>query len=136
MDKKTLLHLCVYALFCLLPGFALAAPQTGWWWNPNESGRGFFVESHDGLTFIGAYLYDDDGHAKWVIAGGPNADPYNFSGDLIYKTTGQTLFGNSVAPGDAITVQFFAQKGTLLVHGVTTSKYPTGTAPPAPAKKK
>ena len=78
---------------------ALAAPQVGWWWNPSESGRGFFVESQNGVTFIAAYLYENDGHATWFVAGGPNADPYNYSGPLYNLSNGQTLFGGYVKPG-------------------------------------
>ena len=110
MSNRALWGLCFFVLSCCSCHTVLAAPQVGWYWNPNESGRGFFVESQNGITFIGAYLYDADGHAKWLIAGGPNDDPYNFSGDLIYKTNGQTLFGPYAAPGDAIVV------GRLTVH--------------------
>lgn len=100
----------LFLLCFALCNSAFADPESGWWWNPNESGRGFFVESHGGLTFIGAYLYDDDGHAKWLVSGGPNADSYNWTGDLYYKTNGQTLFGTYVAPGNAVVV------GQLSVH--------------------
>ena len=79
-------------------GAAHAAPQTGWYWNPNESGRGFFVESQNGITFIAAYFYDADGHATWLVAGGPNADPYNYSGSLYNLSNGQTLFSGYVKP--------------------------------------
>jgi hypothetical protein len=109
-NAKTLLLVC---FFVLLSGFwnaSRADPQVGWYWNPNESGRGFFVESQNGVTFIGAYLYDTDGHALWLVSGGPNNDPYNFTGDLYYKTGGQTLFGNYVAPGNAVIV------GQLSIH--------------------
>ena len=51
---------CALAVVCFAPLLVQATPQTGWWWNPAESGRGFFVESENGVTFIGAYLYDDD----------------------------------------------------------------------------
>ena len=44
------------------------------------------------------------------MSGGPNPDPYNWTGDLYYKSNGQTLYGNYVAPGDAAVV------GTLTVH--------------------
>ena len=90
-----------FALFLaslLLGNAALAAPQVGWWWNPNESGRGFFVESQNGVTFVGAYFYDADGHAKWLVAGGQNADSYNYTGPLYELSGGQTLFGGYVAP--------------------------------------
>jgi hypothetical protein len=87
-----------------------AAPPIGWYWNPAESGRGFFIESDNGVTFIGAYLYDADGHATWYVAGGVNADPYNYTGPLYNKSNGQTLFGSYVAPGAANTV------GDITVH--------------------
>ncbi|HKT79765.1 MAG TPA: hypothetical protein VJP86_06065 [Vicinamibacterales bacterium] len=108
--------------FC---GTLSAAPQTGWWWNPNESGRGFFVESHDGVTFIGAYLYDSDGHATWYVAGGMNGDSYNYSGALYNMSKGQTLFGSyvpAVGPNivGTITVHF-----TDDTHGTVT--WPGGT---------
>ncbi|HKE41159.1 MAG TPA: hypothetical protein VKG21_15075 [Casimicrobiaceae bacterium] len=99
---------------------ALAAPETGWWWNPDESGRGFFVESHDGVTFIGAYLYNDDGHAIWLVSGGPNPDSYNWTGDLYYKTHGQTLFGEYVAPSDAVVVGQIAVHFSDDTHGTVT----------------
>ena len=107
---KSLLTSWLFVLLCCLCGTSWAAPQTGWYWNPNESGRGFFVESHDGVTFIGAYLYDTDGHAMWLVTAGPNADSYNFTGDLYNKSGGQTLFGAYVPPGPANIV------GTLSVH--------------------
>jgi hypothetical protein len=91
-------------------GAALAAPQVGWWWNPNESGRGFFVESQNGVTFVGAYFYDADGHAKWLVAGGQNADPYNYTGPLYELSGGQSLFGSYVAPSAPSSV------GNVTVH--------------------
>jgi len=93
-----------------LCGVVHAAPQTGWWWNPGESGRGFFVESHDGITFIGAYLYESDGHATWYVAGGANADSYNYTGPLYNMSRGQTLFGSYVPAVGPNTV------GTITVH--------------------
>jgi len=85
-------------LSCCFCNYAFADPQPGWWWNPNESGRGFFVESQNGVTFVGAYFYDADGHAKWLVAGGQNADSYNYTGPLYELSGGQTLFGGFVAP--------------------------------------
>jgi len=117
----------LFALFFALCSSLHAAPQTGWWWNPNESGRGFFVESHDGITFIGAYLYDSDGHAQWLVAGGPNADAYNFTGDLYYKTGGQTLFGSYVAPGNAVVVGQLSIHFSDDTHGSVT--WPGGVVP-------
>jgi hypothetical protein len=107
-------------LWALWAAVTCAAPQTGWWWNANESGRGFFVESHDGVTFIGAYLYDTDGHALWFVAGGPNDDAYNYSGDLYNKSGGQTLFGSYVAPGNAVVVGQISVHFSDDTHGTVT----------------
>lgn len=108
-----------------MAGAALGAPQTGWWWNPAESGRGFFVESRDGITFIGAYLYESDGHATWLVAGSANADPYNFTGDLYNVSNGQTLFGDYVAPGPLNVVGTLTARFTDDTHGTIT--WPGGT---------
>jgi hypothetical protein len=108
--------------FC---GTLHAAPQTGWWWNPDESGRGFFVESHDGITFIGAYLYDLDGHAAWYVAGGTNADSYNYTGALYTMSGGQTLFGGyvpAIGPNNVGTITVHFSDDT---HGTLT--WPGGT---------
>src|SRR5690348_14597067 len=89
------------ACLCMLLAVATvvhADPEVGWYWNPNESGRGFFVESTGGITYIGGYLYDDDGHALWLSAGSANADPYNFSGRLIQYGNGQSLYGSYAPP--------------------------------------
>ncbi|MEE9345008.1 MAG: hypothetical protein V3U88_05320 [Methylococcales bacterium] len=37
-------------------------PDTGWWWNANESGRGFSIEKQADKIFLAAYLYDDSGN--------------------------------------------------------------------------
>jgi len=72
-------------------------PQTGWWWNPDESGRGFSVEIRAGRVFLSSYLYAEDGSAAWYIsqgAMGTNA----FGGDLVQYVNGQTLAGPYRAP--------------------------------------
>ena len=51
-----------------------AEPQNGWWWNPNESGRGFFIEMTGGLMFLAGYFYESDGRATWLSSGGPGRD--------------------------------------------------------------
>src|SRR4030095_12273173 len=120
-----LVSAALFVLSCALSCASNAAPQVGWYWNPNESGRGFFIESRNGITCIGAYLYDTDGRATWVVAGGPNSDPYNFTGQLYYKTQGQTLFGNYAAPGAAVIVGTISFHFTDDMHATLT--WPGGT---------
>lgn len=85
-------------LILLAAGPARAAPEVGWWWNPNESGRGFFVESQNGIIYLAGYFYEPDGRATWLVAGGPNADPYNYQGRLLAYSNGQTLVGGYKPP--------------------------------------
>src|SRR2546421_330106 len=89
---------------------AQAASEVGWYWNPAESGRGFFVQSDRGITFIGAYLYESDGRARWLVSGGPNSDPYNYTGELYAMHGGQALFGSYVPPAGP------DNAGTMSVH--------------------
>ena len=35
---------CALAVVCFAPLLVHATPQTGWWWNPAEGGRGFAIE--------------------------------------------------------------------------------------------
>jgi hypothetical protein len=44
-------------------------PEGGWWWNPDESGRGFFLEWQGGQLFMAGYMYDDAGNPIWYLSG-------------------------------------------------------------------
>jgi hypothetical protein len=90
---------CLLGLLSGLCSTAQAAPEAGWYWNPAESGRGFFIESLATVIYMGGYLYDSDGHALWVVSGAPNSDPYNYTGRLLSYSGGQTLTGAYNPPG-------------------------------------
>ena len=47
------------------PALAREGCKRGWWWNPAESGRGFFVEWEDGTPCAIACAYAADGNAEW-----------------------------------------------------------------------
>ena len=69
-------------------------PQTGWWWNPLEDGRGFSIEVHGNNLFIGSFLYDVSGRSTWYISAGPvSLDGSFYTGDLLAAAGGQTLGG-------------------------------------------
>ena len=67
-------------------------PEAGWWWNPAESGRGFFVEWQNGWFHIAGYMYDEAGRPTWYLSAYPSPDPMRVSGNW-------WLFGNGQAPG-------------------------------------
>jgi PKD repeat protein len=75
-------------------------PQTGWWWDPNLSGTGFFIEyggkSATGL-FVGGYVYDANGNNTWLVSTGPmSGSTYNST--WLKMSGGQTLLGPYKAP--------------------------------------
>ncbi|QJR10153.1 hypothetical protein DSM104443_01207 [Usitatibacter rugosus] len=103
-------------------------PQTGWWWNSTEGGRGYSIEVQGNHIFYAAYLYDAQGNAQWyVAAGNTSIDGSLFTGDLLKFAGGQTLGGAFRAPGaaqpsGAITLAFSeATKGTMVWPGGTVS---------------
>jgi hypothetical protein len=44
---------------------AATNPETGWWWNPAEGGRGFAIEVQGGTMYFAGYMYD-----TWAIRPG------------------------------------------------------------------
>ena len=102
------------------------APQTGWWWNPAEDGRGFGIEVRGNTMFMSGYLYDQSGNATWVVSAGPAAlDGSFFNSTLYHVSNGQTLTGAYKAPAPVtldgpITLSFTnARTGTLIWPGGT-----------------
>jgi hypothetical protein len=117
--------LVVAAVLALQSGLAVSAPEVGWWWNRAESGRGFFIESHDGVIFMAGYFYANDGRATWLVSGGSNADPYAYTGRLLAESDGQTLTGDYHPPSapidsGAVSLHFSSDtQGTLTWPGGT-----------------
>ena len=106
-----------------VPGTVACQPQTpqsGWWWYPQQDGRGFGIEVQGNNMFMSGYLYDDSGRATWMVAEGKvSFDGSLFSSTLYQVQNGQTLTGEykkptvSNFPG-AITLSFTsARNGTL-----------------------
>ena len=102
------------------------APQTGWWWNPAEDGRGFGIEVRGSNLFMSGYLYDETGHATWVVSPGPIAlDGSLFTGTIYQVANGQTLADDYKVPSPptspgTITLTFAdARNGTLTWPGGT-----------------
>ena len=120
------------------------APQTGWWFNPAEGGRGFSIEARGNRLFMAAFHYEPDGRATWNFAGGVTSlDGSLFTADFLSASGGQTLTGAyrfpNLANAGSITFAFSdAQHGTLVWPGGTVpierqASVPNGlTLPPQP----
>lgn len=90
--KKIIFILIV--LFSFISQSAMAVdPETGWWWNAAESGRGFSIEQQVDTIFFAAYLYNNSGKDAWYTAVMTKNTAGNFKGTLRQFSDGQTLLG-------------------------------------------
>jgi hypothetical protein len=107
-------------------GTVPSSPQTGWWWNAAESGRGLFIERRGDNLLVAGYYYEADGRAAWFIASGP-VNGASFSADMRTLRNGQTLTG-PYRPGQEqaslgrLTLTFASDSAATLV-------WPAGTIP-------
>jgi hypothetical protein len=102
------------------------APQTGWWWNPNEGGRGYSIEVQGNHIFYAAFLYDESGRSTWYASTGTTSlDGSLFVGDLLKVAGGQTLEGAYKAPGPAQNVGPFVLAFSDALNG--SMVWPGGT---------
>ena len=79
------------------PSMAQITPQTGWYWNAQEGGRGYFIENRNGSLFMAAFLYTPAGPAWWFVGAAPLTGP-DFSSTMFTLEGGQTLTGAYKAP--------------------------------------
>lgn len=105
---------------------ASAPPQSGWWWNPLEGGRGFFIEQRENRLFIGGYLYQDSGRATWLVAGPATLQGNRLVARLLTYQGGQTLAGAYSAP----TPRDVGEIGITFLGGANAIvTWPGGTLP-------
>lgn len=70
-------------------------PQTGWWWNPLEPGRGFSVEVQGNHLFFASFLYDASGRSTWYVASGPVSLDGTLFTDVLYSAKGGQSLGGA-----------------------------------------
>ena len=92
-----------------IDGQTVRAPQSGaseagWYWNPSESGTGWFFEVQGTNLFMAGYLYDSVGRAVWYVSSGPMLSAAAFDGDLQLHAGGQTMTGSYRAPTSSATI--------------------------------
>ena len=100
-------------------------PEAGFWWNENESGRGYAIEVQDRSLFLAAYVYENDaaGTPVWFTAGGPTNGQFDFAADLKIAEGGQCFGCVYTAPtssnaGMDVRIEFTsAVTGNLIVDG-------------------
>jgi hypothetical protein len=106
-------------------------PESGWWWNEAENGRGFFMEWQGGTLDIAGYMYDDAGNSVWYLTvdSMKGATGQSFTNSWWSYGNGQTLTGawkpntrlsTTVAP---LSIQFSAPDTAIMTlpNGRTTA---------------
>ncbi|MBM3549565.1 MAG: hypothetical protein FJX54_21720, partial [Alphaproteobacteria bacterium] len=87
-------------------------PQTRWWWNASEGGRGFFIEAQNTAMFVSFYMYNSAGQAVWYVASGSMISSTVFQGTISEYSGGSTLTASTFrAPtgsssAGTVTIQF------------------------------
>jgi hypothetical protein len=71
-----------------------AAWQNGWWLNPAEPGRGYFLEVQGNQAFIGAFMYGLGGEPVWYVSALGLGTQQSLEGQFDQYSGGQTLFGS------------------------------------------
>jgi len=89
--------------FSIVPGGLASAagpPETGWYWNPAEGGRGFAIEIQNGNIMVAGFMYDAAGNPIWYVSQGPlsNSSPGLYQGHWAEYANGQTLTSGFVPP--------------------------------------
>jgi hypothetical protein len=96
-------------------------PQSGYWYNPAEPGRGYTIEVQNNTAFIAAYMYDAAGNAVWYASGPATLTGNNtFQGTLDQFAGGQTLTGSYVAPNHVVNVGSITLQFTSPTAGTLT----------------
>lgn len=123
---KKLVVVLMFFIFSISQA-ATTMPESGWWWNAGESGRGFNLEIQNNTLFLATFIYDDSGNATWYTAAGPMTNATQFTAKLLKFQGGQCLTCPYKAPtntGDAgdITITFTsANTATVTWAGGTTN---------------
>jgi hypothetical protein len=73
-------------------------PNTGWYWNPAEGGRGFAIERQGSQLFMAGFYYETTGEASWGVSTLSVQADGQYTGELMRYSGGQTLLGAYKTP--------------------------------------
>jgi len=100
----------------------IGAPEAGFWWAPEENGRGYVIDIQDDQVFLAGYMYDAAGEPTWYLGvSALNAQLNNFSTRWLEFAGGQTLTGpyqpNRLVNGNvgALVIEFDTPRSATLV---------------------
>jgi hypothetical protein len=95
-------------------------PETGWYWNASQSGRGYAIEVQGGTVFFAMFHYNTDGSPTWNLFTGPVGANGALSGDFLAYTGGQSLDGAYRSPNAPTGTPGFAASFSSPCEGALT----------------
>lgn len=125
MIARTLV--CVAGLLACIHAAAFT-PQTGHWYNPNESGSGYNIDIQDGTLVMTVFSFKASGDSEWYISSGAlTSGGHSFTGSLQKARNGQCAGCPYVKPTDGgsdgpVAINFLTeQTATITLGGRTTT---------------
>ena len=83
--------LCLLLLAFLPRSGQAFTPESGFYWNPAEAGRGFTIEIQDNFLFMIGYVYRADGSSTFVTTQGLMSGNSSYAGVLDTHSNGQCI---------------------------------------------
>ncbi len=106
--------LALVATFFLTAQSQAFTPESGIWWNPNESGSGYAIEIQDNFLFVALYVYDAAGNPIWYTAGTTLQGDALFDSDLNYNYNGTCIDCAYTEP-----LIIIGQRGPITINFIT-----------------
>ena len=106
-------------------------PETGWWWNAAEGGRGFSFEVQGEYLYIAGYMYDESGSPIWYVSGGKMAANNYYEGYWQRCANGQAMSETfhaatcSVMSNSSVSIRFFSTTSAVMTLPSGKSLYLT-----------
>jgi hypothetical protein len=125
--KNKILKIFNVAAFLSMHSVFAVTPESGWWWNPDEPGRGFNIETQRNTLFVATYVYDQKGNPIWYTGSGELDENSTLTTHLLLSENGPCMGCPYQAPtttdaGIPVTLQFASRgEGTVLWQGEKVS---------------
>ena len=114
-----------------LPSTSTAVqPEVGWYYNPNEGGRGYAIEVQNGRLFMAMFHYNDDGSPTWHAVDG-NIESGVLSNHFQLFAGGQSLASAYRSPSS----QFNVGSYTLSFRNPCAGQLQLAGAAPVPVRR-
>ena len=95
-------------------------PEDGWWWNPEQPGRGYLMERQDDILFIASFHYSASGDPEWLTITGkyvpelqPGPEIGTLDGQVYVARHGQCIGCPYASPVETVSAQ---DPATLTFH--------------------